>query len=106
MAVDDEARPKIVIGQLLPDVIWVAVNLRVRSVAEMCRELRPGARRVGDPRRIRRSVADGDDDARRSHMFNELNRAWPFGGECDNADPAARGVLPSLKFIPIWRASV
>src|SRR5262245_19451858 len=31
LAVNDEARPQIIIGQLLPNVIWVAIDLRVRS---------------------------------------------------------------------------
>src|SRR5262245_44030947 len=45
MAVNDEARPQIIIGQRLPNVIWVAIDLRVRSVAKVSRNPRPGARR-------------------------------------------------------------
>src|SRR5262245_12256722 len=106
MAVDDETRPKIVIGQLLPDVIRMAIDLRVGAVAEMGRKSRPGARRVGDLRRSRRGMADGDDDACRRRPFDEINRFGPFGRERDDADPPARGVLPSLKLVPIGSASV
>src|SRR5215510_2496090 len=106
MTVDDETRPQIIIGQLLPDIIRMTIDLRVRAVAEMGRKSRSRARRVGDLRWSRRGVTDGDDDARSHCPFDETNRFGPFGRERDDANPPARDVLPSLKLAPIGRAGV
>src|SRR5262249_61668845 len=106
MAVNDEARPQTIIGQLLPDVVRMAIDLRVRAVAEMSRKPRPGSRRVGDLNRSRGGVADGDDDARGGRPFDEINRVGPLGRERGDANPSPGGGLPSLKLVTIGRARV
>src|SRR5262249_28297782 len=106
MAVNDETGPQIIIGQLLPDVVRMAINLRVRSIAKMGRKPRSGERRSGDLSRSRRSVADGDDDACGGGPFDEIYRVRPFGRERNDANTSARGVLPFLEFVPIRRARV
>src|SRR5262249_23482151 len=106
MAVDDKARPQIIIGQLLPDVVRMAIDLRVRAVAGVGRK--PSSRSLGSGDRSgsSRSVADGDDYSGGRRPFDEINRVRPFGRERDDANPSARGVLPFLKFIPIRRTRV
>src|SRR5262249_57257416 len=100
MAVNDEARPQTVIGQLFPDVIRMAINLCVRSITKMSRKPRSGERCSGVLRRSRRGVADGDDAACGGSPFNENNPTGLSGREAEMGKLIRRTLRPILNIVP------
>ena len=106
MAVGDDAGPEVVVRQLLPDVILVARQHGVRTVAEMRRELRSGGDSRADARRVCRRVAERDDDAGRGQLLDERQGAIVFRSERVQTNAPAGSVLKAAELVPVGRTNV
>src|SRR5271154_6595452 len=76
----------------------------MRAVAEMRGEGRAGADRILNLLRRRAGVSDAGDHALLRQSFDVARRLGPLRRKSDQANVAAGGFLPTVKFVEIGRA--
>src|ERR1043166_7368161 len=92
--VHDEAGGQAIFRELFPDVVGMAREHGVGSVAQMRRKRGSGADRVANLLRGRPSVADAGHDPLAGKLVDIARRIGPFGGKGHQADVAAWPLSP------------
>src|ERR1035437_10922522 len=95
MTVENEASHHPVFGELLPNVVGVALDYRVRPVAQMCREARAGVRGGADLRAGGGGVSHRGDHAIVGDRSNVRDRSLVLRAEGDDPASPAGSSLPS-----------
>ena len=102
-SIDDEAGRQTILGELLPNVIRMAGQHRVRAIAEVRGERRARADRGCDLAGRCPGVADADHHALLDHGLDEARRLRPLGRQRNQANVSARGVLEAMELVEIRR---
>ena len=103
-AVDDEIGHQPVFRKLVPNVVRMPRQHRMRAVPEMRRERRARRYGVGNLRRGGVGVADRRGDARLHHLLDVARRLWPRGRERHDPHAILRGLLPAAELFEIGLA--
>ena len=103
-AVDDEIRHQPVFRKLVPNVVRMPRQHRMRAVPEMRRERRARRYGGGNLRRGGVGVADCRGDARLHHLLDVTRRLWPGGRERHDPYAILRGLLPAAELFEIGLA--
>ena len=101
VSVRDDPRPEFVGGKLLPDIVVVAGNLGVRSVAQVGGHPRARRHRLPDPDPAGARMPQGDDHTGRRSLLDKGQGSLPFGRQRHDPDPTAGGLLVTAELIPV-----
>lgn len=101
VAIGDEAGLEFIAGELFPEGIVVSWDESSAAVAEMGAETRAGGDGIADDGRRGGGMGNGRDDLVFDQGFDQGQRTGEFGGEGEEFDAAASGVLPALDEIPV-----
>ena len=99
MAVHDQRRPQLVGRQLVPDHVGVAGQHRRAPVAEVRRHRGARADRIGDLRRRRIRMGEGDTHAHGHGAFDDRQRAGHLGRQRQQADLPVCRVLAAPEVV-------
>src|SRR5438132_1251926 len=101
VTVANQARPQFIRGELLPDVVIMPRQQRVRTIAQVRAEPRAGTDSIANARSSGSGVSQSHDHAAAHQFCNERDRSLKLGGQGDEADAPARGLLQPLELIPV-----
>ena len=106
MTVGDDAGPQSRFAELFPDVVGVSSELPMGPVSEVSTESCSGIDGVDDLLGFRGGVSDGDDDTVAGDLSDEIGGPVSFGGERDESDALAGGVLQSAELVVVGCSNV
>src|SRR5947208_2287421 len=106
VAVANDTCPKLVRGQLVPDVVIVPRQHGMRAVAQMGAQACPCGDGLANACPAGRGVSQCDDNSRSNELFDESQSPVGFGRQGDQTNETSGGLLQAAKLVPVRRPDV